>query len=110
MATKFNLKVDQGSNFEIDLAITDTDGVALDTTGYTGYGAFKKSYYANTGTDFAVAVANGIVTLSLTPSDTASLREGLYVYDVFIKNAVANNTLKIFEGILHLGAKVTTVP
>ena len=43
MAIYSNLTVDQGSNFQADIDVTDTDGDALNLAGYTVAGQIRKS-------------------------------------------------------------------
>ena len=88
MATYSNLYIDQGSDFNANIDLTQTAG-SLDLTGYTGAGTIAKSYDGTSKGSFTISVdsTDNELDLSLTAAQTAALKPGRYVYDVIIKSA-----------------------
>ena len=84
-AGKYNITVDQGSDFSIQLTVKEND-VAKNLTGYSARAQLRPSITSTTlsGT-FTCTVtnaANGIVTMAMGYSTTASLVPGKYFYDL----------------------------
>jgi hypothetical protein len=113
MAEYTDIFVDQGSNFSTTIEVTDTNQSATDLTGYSARGEIRKSYTSSLAATFTADIdsdpTTGIVTISLTPTQTASLKAGRYVYDVevYIDNSPEETVLRISEGQIHVTARVT---
>lgn len=107
MATKANLVIDQGATFSTDLTLTDENGDALILSGYTANSQMRKWYTSSNATVFAtsVNVLSGVITLSLSANQTASLSSGRYVYDVEISDGLS--TSRVVEGIITVTPNVT---
>jgi len=95
MAAIANLIIDQGATFTSDITVKDANGNAFNLTGYTAEAKLAKGY-ASTRTrvtmtsTIASDPTTGIVALSLTPAETASLdAPERYVYDVEITQTSA---------------------
>ncbi len=108
MATKANIIIDQGTTFSTSINLTDDNGDAIDLTGYTGRAQMRKHYTSSNSQSFTVSLqsSNGIVTLSLTETQTANLTAGRYVYDVEIVSG-ANVVSRIVEGFVTVTPEVT---
>jgi hypothetical protein len=108
MATKANIIIDQGTTFSTSVYLTDDNGDAIDLTGYTGRSQMRKHYTSSNSQSFTVSLNSslGIVTLSLSSSQTANLVAGRYVYDVEIINS-SNVVSRIVEGIVTVTPEVT---
>lgn len=106
MATKVNLSVDQGTNFEVTIQLFYANDAPLDVGDYTASAQFRKHYSSIAATDFNILLANGNLILSLTPDQTANVSSGGYVYDVFLRNGTDGVT-KIVEGTLQIIPSVT---
>lgn len=110
MAEYTELDLDQGTDFNIDLNLTNSDGSTINCTGYVFSSSMKKSFYAAraaaTFTTTITDAANGNVTLSLTASQTANIKPGRYLYDVKQTDNVGTKT-RIFEGIITVNPQVT---
>ena len=108
MATYSNIFIDQGSNFNTSIDLSDSTD--LDLTNYTAAGTVAKSYDGTTKATFSAAVdsENLTVTLSLTAAQTAGLKPGRYVYDVIIvsPDSPADIT-RILEGQIDVTPGVT---
>ena len=89
MAVMTNIVLDQGTTFNMTVNLTNDDLSAKDLTYYTVTSQMRKSYDATTATSFTTAKvdATGVVTLSLTATETAAVKAGRYVYDVEIASS-----------------------
>ena len=107
MATYSNLYIDQGSDFDANIDLTQTAG-SLDLTGYTGAGTIAKSYDGTSKGSFTVSVdsTDNELDLSLTAAQPAALKPGRYVYDAIIKSAAGVIT-RVLEGQLNVTPGVT---
>ena len=107
MATKANLVIDQGATFSTDLTLTDENGDMLILSGYTANSQLRKWYTSTSYVAFTTAVNTdiGVITLSLTDSQTANLVAGRYVYDVEISDG--STVSRVVEGIITVTPNVT---
>ena len=107
MATQQNIVIDQGTTFSTTVTAKDSTGSAKDLTGYTTTAQIRKSYYSSSSTDFTTAQVDGtgVITLSLTATQTGNLKAGRYVYD--IETASASETIRVVEGIVTVTPQVT---
>tara|TARA_B100000927_G_C16457462_1_gene466441 strand:+ start:451 stop:786 length:336 start_codon:yes stop_codon:yes gene_type:complete len=109
MAVYSNLTIDQGTDFSFAVDVTDTDGNALNLTGFTAAGQIRKSYSSSTKVDFVCSVRSpataGILDISLTNTQTNAMKAGRYVYDVEItsgaglKDRVIEGQLEVMPGV-----------
>ena len=107
MATYSNLFIDQGSNFNATIDLSQTTG-SLDLTDYVSAGTIAKSYNGTSKGSFTVSVddTNGELDISLSAAETAALKPGRYVYDVIIKSPAGVIT-RVLEGQLEVTPGVT---
>lgn len=102
-ATTVNLIVNQKASFEVTFNTLNSNSAPLDLTNYTAAAKFKPDIASPDNasvaftTTFANA-ANGSVTISLTPEQTAGMQIGRYVYDVAVTNTQNNFKTRIVEG------------
>ena len=111
MAIYSNLTVDQGSNFLAYIDVTDSDGNALNLTGYTVAGQIRKTYTSLTAVNFTATVnsaIDGTIALSLVDSVTNNMKPGRYVYDVEIL-ANSGSRTRVLEGQVEVTPGVTQV-
>lgn len=110
MGTKANITVDQGTDFSTTITVTDENGTTQDLTGYTGAGQIRKHYLSENPVDFTLSFGtprtDGLVTMSLTRTQTANLEAGRYVYDVELTSS-GNSTIRLVEGIVTVTPQVT---
>jgi hypothetical protein len=84
-AGKYNITIDQGSDFSIQLTIKES-GVAKNLTGYNARAQLRPSVTSSTlsGT-FTCTITNaasGIATMAMGYAATAALVPGKYFYDL----------------------------
>jgi hypothetical protein len=108
MATKANLTIDQGATFNTVITLTDSDGDAIDLTGYSGASQMRKHYTSSTAYEFDVALggASGTITLSMSANTTASIASGRYLYDVELTDTT-DQVSRVFEGIVTVNPNIT---
>ena len=111
MAAVANLRIDQGANFSSDVTVTNTEGTAVDLDGYTAEGRMAKSHGSSTFTSFTTTIATdtttGIISLSLTDTQTAALdAPARYVYDVYITKTSDSTVTRVIEGVITVNPKV----
>lgn len=110
MAAVKNLYIDQGSDFVVEIAIYDDNNAPWNLSNYIGEAKIRKSYYSTNYVDFVVSFAatrtSGKVILELTSSQTSSLEQGRYLYDVVLTNPFGKK-IRVIEGIVTINAGVT---
>lgn len=106
MATRANIVIDQGTTFNTEVSLTDENGDPLDLSAYTANAQIRKWYSSSNSTAFTTALSNGTITLSLTPTQTANIESGRYVYDIVIRSN-ANVVTRVVEGIVTVTPRVT---
>jgi hypothetical protein len=115
MASNLNLTIDQGADFQRVLTIKDSNGDAIDLTGYTFRGQARTAYGAAAiGFSFVFVIRNqttnkGEVDWTLpnsTFSSTTLTKVTTYVYDVEMVSAGGIVT-RLVEGSVAITPEVT---
>lgn len=108
MAIKANIFIDQGTTHSTQLAVNDTNGNAVDLTGYTGAAQLRKHYTSSNSISFSVSITAypGAITLNLSANTTANLQSGRYVYDVEVTDS-QGQVSRMIEGIATISPNVT---
>jgi len=112
MAAVANLSIDQGATFTSDITVKDINGNVFDLTGYTAVAKLAKGYSSTRTrtamtTAFATDRTTGVLTISLTATQTAALDPERYVYDVEIISNT-NTVTRVLEGIITVRPEVST--
>ncbi len=82
MSIRRDLIINQGETYSISLFIEDDNDLPLDLTGYSGASQMRRHPTSLTAHDFNVIVSSqGIVTMSLSASESELIPSGRYVYD-----------------------------
>jgi len=101
MAAFTELTLEQYSDFSTTINLDDTQGDSIDLTLYTAYSQIKRSPYSSKFFMFNADItdnANGVITLSMSSSNTANIPPNRYLYDVIIKGD--GNLVRVAEGIV----------
>ena len=111
MAALANLLIDQGASFSSTITVFNSDDTIFDLTGYTGASQVRKSYSSSSASatftvSFASDRSTGQVTLTLTPTQTAALEEGRYVYDVEVTSTDRTVT-RVLQGTVTVSPNAT---
>tara|TARA_B100001059_G_C17249978_1_gene293804 strand:- start:103 stop:441 length:339 start_codon:yes stop_codon:yes gene_type:complete len=109
-AGTYNLVIDQGSSFALDLAIKQS-GSALNLTNYTGRAQLRTSHTASsvaaTFTVTKTSASNGTLKMELSPTASANLAAGQYVYDLEIFTASDAIVKRLLQGDVTITPEVT---
>ena len=109
MAAFTELNIEQYATFSTTVNVEDTQGAAVNLSGYTAASQIRKSYYSSSANNLTATVtgtANGEITLSMTAANTANLTPGRYLYDLVITAPTGVKT-RVVEGIVNVLAGVT---
>lgn len=105
-----NIVIEQGYSFDTSFQLEDTrTNEPLILTNSTTEARLKKTYTSSSSVSFASTVTNpkqGIISISLSASQTVLLKPGRYVYDVKIFNE--DREYKAVEGAALVRPGVTT--
>jgi len=105
-----NIVIEQGYSFDTSFQLEDTrTNEPLILTNASTKATLKKTYTSSSSVSFASTITSpeqGTISISLTASQTRSLKPGRYVYDVKIFNE--GREYKAVEGAALVRAGVTT--
>lgn len=107
------LKINRGTTYTIGVAY-QRNGVAETLVGATVRFTAKTAEYTTDTTDADASIsknitdgtAEGVATITLNPTDTATLAPGKYYYDIKVQEA-GGAIYKIDEGTIKLDASPT---
>jgi len=104
----YNIEIDQGSDFEISIAVASQ---TLD--GYTA----KAEMRTTAASDVVMAIfttsisnassSGGTITMSLNGLDIDTLAAGAYVYDLIVTNETTRKQVRLLQGSATVIAGVT---
>lgn len=110
MAAFTEINIEQYATFSTTVNVEDSQGTAVNLSGYTAASQIRKSYYstsANNLTATVTGIANGEITLSMTAANTSNLTPGRYLYDLVITAPTTGVKTRVVEGIVNVLAGVT---
>ncbi len=110
-AAKYDLVIDQGSDFAIDLTITE-GGSAKNLTGYSGRAQMRSTHASSTVTaTFTCSVvgsaADGVMKMEMPAATTAGIAAGRYVYDLELYTGSNAIVKRLIEGTVTINPEVT---
>ena len=110
-AAVYNLVIDQGSDFAIDLTIKEL-GSAKDLTGYSARAQMRSTRTSSTvAATFTCNVlspaANGVVKMALTNGQSSALTAGRFFYDLEIHTNADAVVRRLIQGEVTLNPEVT---
>lgn len=111
-APRIDFELDQGSTLTKTLTIIGSDGQPVSFTGASAEMQLRTSYDAAPSLTLSsdngrIALgSNGLITLSLTPSASASLTAGEYLYDLEVTSS-AGAVSKYAAGVITVRREVT---
>jgi ribosome-binding ATPase YchF (GTP1/OBG family) len=105
-----DITIQQGATFAKTFTITDDSDVAIDISNDSFRGQVRKHYTAtDPQAEFTLAITdgpNGIVSWSISATDTAAMGHGKFYYDVEWVKA-DGNVVRLLEGIADTTPEVT---
>jgi|TARA_B110000908_G_scaffold49685_1_gene60721 hypothetical protein len=109
-AARYNLVIDQGSDFAISFTVKE-DGSVKNLTGYSARAQMRTSRNATSiAATFTCTIAtptNGTVVMSLANGASSSLTAGTYVYDLEVFTANNASVTRLIQGSVDLTQEVT---
>jgi hypothetical protein len=115
LAGRYNIVCDQGSTFEREIELMDSDETPYNLSGYTARMQVRREV-DSTGTPLIELTTEngrislfgtlGIIALALTPTETSSLSRGGY-YDLEIVQTSTGKVFKVLRGEFRLEKEVT---
>ena len=109
MASISNIFIDQGATFTTTVTVTDANGDAVSLSGYSVAAQIRKTFLSSSATAFTATISNasaGEITITLSPTQTAALEAGRFVYDVVITASGGTKT-RVVEGQVTVNPSVT---
>jgi len=107
-AGKYDIKVDQGSDFSLQLTIQES-GIAKDLSGFSLRGQMRptkdSSTLTATFTTSITDVTGGVCTISLPYTTTENITVGQYFYDIEL--FTGSTVQRIIEGLVTVSPEVT---
>ena len=106
-----NLVINSGSDFSQSFTLQNSDTEsALDLTNFTVDAQLRKWSGSSTSVSFASTITNpptvGQVYLTLTSTETVSIKPGRYIYDIVITDSY-NIKTRVVEGMVLVREGVT---
>jgi hypothetical protein len=106
-----NLVINSGADFSQSFNLEGTsDNSAIDLTGYSVNAEIRKWSGSSTSVSFGSTVVNpptsGKIYLTLSSTDTLSLKPGRYVYDIVVSDLFGIKT-RVIEGMVLVREGVT---
>ena len=109
-AARYDLVIDQGSDFAIEFTVNES-GSAKNLTGYTARAQLRPTKSSSTLTaTFICGIAtptNGKISMSLTNGTTAGLAAGRFFYDLEIFTASDTLVQRLLFGEVTVTQEVT---
>lgn len=109
-AATYNLVIDQGSDFVLDLVVKES-GTALNLTNYSGRAQLRTSVTASSASaSFTVTktdAAAGKLKMELAAATSSGISAGQYVYDLEIYTSGDAIVKRLLQGDVTLTPEVT---
>jgi hypothetical protein len=104
-STKINLLLEQGATFHYETTLNDANSEPLSVTGFSADAQMRKHFESNTAYSFDLTLADGLLTMDMANTVTATIEPGRYVYDVYFSDS--NTVSRVLEGIVTVTGQVT---
>ena len=109
-AGNYDIVIDQGSDFAIQLQIS-ADGSNVNLTNQSARAQLRPTATSSTLTETftcsVVSITEGKIRVALTNSETSAISPGKYYYDVELVNAGTSTVTRLIQGIARVTAEVT---
>lgn len=111
----YNATIDQGATWSVVVTYKDSTGAVINLTGYTAAMQVRQQYSSadadltltSPSGGIVITGATGVVTITMTATQTAALEEGFYVYDVELTSGSYKD--RLIQGQLTVAPEVTRV-
>lgn len=107
MSTRANIYIDQGTNFQTQINLNNSDGNPVDLSDYTILSQMRKTHASVNAYSFtATSNAAGVIVMSLSSNASAAIPAGRYVYDLLVTDHLGNAT-RLMEGQVTINPSVS---
>ncbi len=113
MADSYNIQIDQGATYTLALSYKDSAGVPINLTNYTAamqlrktVGSATASLSLTSSSGIVITGATGLLSITITATQSRDLVPDIYVYDLEITSA-AGVVTRLIEGSAVVSAEVT---
>ena len=112
MATKAHLLIEQGADFTVTIDVSDSNDEVFDLRDHEVYSQMRKNYASSSAITFDTSINGtaGIIYLSLSRSVTQDLEPGRYLYDVEVRDILADTVVRVVEGVVTVTPGMTRIP
>ena len=115
MAQYEDITIDQGADVAVEIHLINKDGSAKNLTNHAVAAKMKRTYNSDSADTLAfscivAAATGGVATISLTNTQTSTLKAGQYVCDVeisFVDSDTATIVERVLEGKILVTPSVT---
>jgi hypothetical protein len=114
MAVEYNIVIDQGADWFLNVTYQNPNGTAVDLDGYTAAMQVRSFPQSPTAvltltTDEGIVITGntGLISLHATNEQTAIVDEGNYYYDLEITDPMTSIITRLIQGQAVVSAQVT---
>lgn len=113
MAVQYNVEIDQGADWFLNVTYEQPAGTPVNITGYTSALQLRSLptdatavLSLSTGSGITITGASGLVAVHATATQTRAIDEGIYYYDLEITSQ-SNIVTRLIQGQAYVSAEVT---
>lgn len=113
MAVQYNVEIDQGADWFLNVTYEQPAGTPVNITGYTSALQLRSLptdatavLSLSTGSGITITGASGLVAVHATATQTRAIDEGIYYYDLEITSQSGVVT-RLVQGQAYVSAEVT---
>ena len=113
MAVQYNVEIDQGADWFLNVTYEQPAGTPVNITGYTSALQLRSLptdatavLSLTTGSGITITGASGLVAVHATAAQTRAIDEGVYYYDLEITSQSGIVT-RLVQGQAYVSAEVT---
>ena len=115
MAQYEDITIDQGADVAVEIHLINKDGSAKSLVNHNIAAKMKRTYNSDSADTLtfncivSAPATGGVATISLTNTQTSTLKAGQYVYDVEMSFADSSSTIveRVLEGKILVTPSVT---
>ena len=113
MAEQYSFVIDQGANWNLNITYKDSNGTAINLTGYTAAMQFRLTTSSataalslTTGAGITITGATGAIAIAATAAQTGAMEDARFNYDLEITSSSGAVT-RLIQGVATVSAQVT---
>jgi hypothetical protein len=113
MAVQYNVEIDQGADWFLNVTYEQPAGTPVNITGYTSALQLRSLptdatavLSLSTGSGITITGSTGLVAVHATATQTRAIDEGIYYYDLEITSQ-SNIVTRLIQGQAYVSAEVT---